>query len=161
MPRWYSWVNTSIIERIVTRFTLQDTPIELLKDWILNKTIQPITNIDELLLTTEIDASVYTDGGVGNKAFVTVPAGERWTVRACHIIRATGDRTISALYLNDGTNAAKIKTFAAATSEHISDLYTPPLKLAEGWSLVFTVDVGGGNDGTWNCRIYCDKELAY
>jgi hypothetical protein len=145
------WATVSIFKRLVKRFILQTTPRNPLEDIPVIQSIQPITQIDDLLK----DVKTAFDGfnlQTGDGTF-TVPAGKRW-----HVHRYMREETTanSYIWISDGTNIIRLS--ASGTAREANPLYGIPMK--EGWVIGIeqTSDPG---DADRDFGILYEEEDAY
>lgn len=91
------WVAVPIIKRLVRRFLLSD--FQLLKDsLLLIRTIQPVTQVDDLLAEVKLAQGTFNlETGHGD---VEVPSGKRWRILGVKRPSTTG---VSSLRAYDGT----------------------------------------------------------
>ena len=154
MAEWYSWVGISpLIKRLVDRFNLQETPIDPVTAWILHKTIQPVTLVDELLKTLHVERVVVDISAAGATAF-TVPPGKRWQVFELVKEATIGSTKFS---LRSGVGGQYAFLTPGGTGE--THLVRSPFPMAENWYL--QLEAGGGEDDTIGCEIIYQEEDAY
>ena len=156
---WYHWVNQDIIPRLVDRFKIVTHPT-VQDPMLVGKTIQPVSDADELLKTPDLKTGAITSA-VGNVDLVEVPLGKRWTIIAVDMSRVGGDRTVTKLRIAKSAGGSSV---TLATQTAASSLESLPLSQKvvadEGWFLAafFT---GGSADGNWNYKILVLEEDAF
>lgn len=154
-----------IWRRLQTRFkarTKTDTDPEDPDHPILIETLQPITNIDELLMEHKVAVVSGVAGTAsGWVTFFTVPDGKRWHVKAVHAQRTTGDRTILIFGVDDKDgNSINIESFTAG-SVYESGMLPSPLTLDEKAVIKYNFTAAGSSNGTWTGRALIAEEDAF
>jgi hypothetical protein len=145
----------SIIRRLVRRYSLTPGPTE--EAMILYPAVIPVQDMGEVLRIAKIvfETSALVVGG--NTTVATVPAGKRWWVHAYDIQRASGDRTITNVNVNDPTASGNLilDSFSATGSHQLRLEY--PIIMDENWYL--KVGLGGGTtDGDWTAALLVEEE---
>lgn len=155
MPRWFSWVSVDIIDRIVKRFQLQETPIEPGLDWTVVKNIQPVTQVDALLISIKMDTATKDISGAGGGyiTYFTVPKGKRWRLKALHMQASTGN-TKAAI-----TDGVAVFSFSATTTNGYY-IYLLDLPLDTGWK-IDGLETNNGADTAIFMVILYEEEDAY
>ncbi len=117
MPnKGYEWVNTEVMQRLRTRYLLQAYPVDPDALAIL-RTIQPVTNLDELLKDSKQERSAPVSiTANGLFTFFTVPQGKRWTIRAIYLYLSTGTYQFNEIAMLDTIFNFPIYLFSAAAS---------------------------------------------
>lgn len=155
MPRWYDFVGKAILERLRERYTLQDHPINAKEDFILHKTIQPVTQADELfkepkILEIEMDLSVADGTAVSG---YTVPTGKQITIRMWQL--ATPAAAIEPYFTDTVTKFYPWGSITTATQERNINLL-----MKEGWKLGAHAN-GQAADNDYKMYVYYLEEDAY
>jgi len=152
----YTWVNVQpLITRLINRFNLQDTPIEAVMAWAMGKSIQPVTDIDKLLKTTNIDLVLHDiSAASGYTTYYTVPAGKRWELLLFRRGSTTGNSAVS---IKDDTSVVNLSN--AGTAVAIQYL-GPGFPLKEGW-IIQMDNTNNGADSSIALQIWYTEEDAY
>ena len=99
LPKGFDWVNKTIVDRLVTRFTLGEVPA-VQRPYILRREVILTTDLDKLLGHAKIETGDF-DLSAGPGAWTAiheVPLGKRWTVLGIYQ-ENTIDPSQLALYL--------------------------------------------------------------
>jgi len=124
----------------------------------LLRSVAPTIDFAKLLLEIGLIGVDFVPSGTGDLSIFTVPAGERLWIHNLYYIRASGDRTVDAIRLQDD-QVARTQTveFFTADSEHTWEPRTP-FPIDEGDQILVTI-VGGGTDGTFVGNLWVSREL--
>jgi len=135
----FDWVAEAILSRLTRRFYLTEEPEN--NPLALLHTIQPITQVDDLLVAPAIaDSGAMDLTGAGTVIAYTVPAGKKAKLIFYRKSSTTGTRNIQVF---DGTTPCAI--CAAGSTENVIQL-SPPLPLPEGW-VIRSQATSDGADG--------------
>ena len=134
----------SVWRRLYTRYSLEPEPASVSPD--VSKTIQPITNADELLQRPRGLVESVTVTGTGGFGIALVPAGVRWHLVSIHIRQSTGTFTFDRVILRDTSVNLDIiiDQFASATFRTVPGQSAPPV-LDEGDRVSSNVDTHSVN----------------
>lgn len=140
------WSSVPIIGRLVARFNLDDHATES-DAMLLPRTIQPTTNVDELLAENSIETSGTVDpGATGQFSIYTVPLGRKAVLHVARVAKIGGGGTIvfTQLSIYDGVTNMVLLGQAAA----IDIQYTLPhaVPMEEGWSVQVNVSAYTAGD---------------
>lgn len=151
------WSSVEIISRLVRRFDLQDIASES-DAMLMPRVIQPVTDVDELLRTTELGylGAVDISAAVAFVSFFQVPIGKRWRLIGFVTSATTGSST-AAWRPDGGANAFNMNDGGTATSLRI---FGSPLPLPE------RADIGrfstnNGADTSESMTIWYTEEDAF
>lgn len=90
-----AFVSKDIVEKLVTRLTLTEEPVDPKNFLQLLRVAVPITNLDELTEVYTIEESGSIDpGGSSWRTFITIPAGQRWFIYGYAFNREVGTNLI-------------------------------------------------------------------
>lgn len=151
-----------IWERLYTRFMLEPPPAGSSPQPAVVKTIQPVTNVDELLTDLGIDLTTGIVGtATGGKEMRSITEDEEWECWVVEMARQTGDRTIDTFSIKDPENTEVVIEAFTATATYRSGLLVWPLKMRRGWKFMANFSGAGTTDGTWKISIYRAKQDLY
>jgi hypothetical protein len=153
MPQMYDWVNRSILERLVNRYDISETP-KVTNPLILLRSVQPITDFDSILRVSKIgDATNDISAGVGSTVYFTVPLGKRWNIKAFYKEVTAAN---SALFISDGA-----ATFTLTPSGTVAvTTLDVDLSLEEGWTVSMN-NTGNGADSARQVKLVYAEEDCY
>ena len=147
MYRPYTWSSVGIIERLIKRFDLQEYPIAPDKALILPTTVQPITNIDELLRQLKIE-TLYgpSDPNTpGAKVVHVIPSGKRQQFYIIGITTVAGTTNrYTQLQISDGTTSLIYEEFAATLTQNVK--IDPTFFIPESFEIKVNVSVYNAGD---------------
>ena len=118
--------------------------------WVSTVT-QPTIDVLEALSSFGTFAVSTAALASGTRVLATVPAGERWKVTSVDAARTSGDRTISALFLNDGSNLAVVLRQTAANV--VTLLFPAGVTMEPGQTIEATV-TGGATDSIFDVTVW-------
>lgn len=155
LPPYYT--SAVIATRLVKRFQLQEYPISPDETLLLLRTIQPVTQVDELLRKSElIPVTVDISGAGGNYlVFHTVPAGKRWRLQWIDKDATTGASALR-IYMADGTTA--IDVILSGTAHAVVDMGGKVLD--EGWTIRMK-ETNNGGDTAISMSAWIEESDAY
>ena len=133
----YSWTSENLVARLVKRFLLQKYPIAPDKSLIMSHTIQPVTQIDRILQTLELEGATKTIGSSGWATVHTVPDDERWNIIAYQVYESSGNYEIEKQRVYDGTYHVPIDEWTAA-DRHVHT-YSQLIPIAAGWTIDYEI----------------------
>lgn len=145
--------NKDIVARLRRRLDILDTPT-VNKPMVLNRTIQPVTDVDRILQEPNLVLVTKDLRGAGAwlNAF-TVPAGKRWLWFAYQVEGTTGNTTIR---FYNGTTGLQLYT--AGTGPKFEQL-PQPIYLEEAWEIQI-LETNDANDGSKDLTVYYLEEDA-
>jgi len=146
----------TVWRRLYTRYALEPFPATVSPD--VSKTIQPITDADELLRIPAVDITTTPSLTLGEQVGRTVPTPQRWKLYAWDVNRASGDRLVEGISLGDGTVSMRIASQTAAGT--FIDRLGTPLLMDPGWQFILHI-AGGTTDGTWLVELLLQIEDAF
>jgi len=146
----------TVWRRLYTRYSLEPFPASVSPD--VSKTIQPITDADELLRVPAVDITTTGSLTTGEQVARTVPEPQRWKLYSWDVNRASGDRLVEGISLGDGSQSVRIDSQTAAGT-FITRLATP-LLMDPGWQFILHI-AGGTTDGTWLVELLLQIEDAF
>lgn len=153
------YTSVPIRSRLVSRFNLQEYAQDPNAMLVMANRIQPVTQVDDLLRTIEIDNYGPTDPtSTGFKTGWTVPNGERWGLIAYQFLGSTAGTTLGGIRLNNGTNTITIDSPSAA--QYIDTLLVQRVPVQEGWTIEFQVVAYNATDTVTGYLLY-EKEDSY
>lgn len=147
-------VNVEYIDRLIRRFALQTSPSKP-DFYLLNRSIQPITNADELLRTSKMVQMTLdiSGGGYTYDANGTVPLGKRWRL---WWIDSQVTTASSGVVISDGVVSVPTSLTASSIGPHRACTYG--LIMPYGWK----VGMSGTGNGADNARrfniIYTEED---
>lgn len=142
-PFWF-WGREELFNRLMDRFLLELTPRDPTA-YLVHRSIQPVTQADELLKQVEIKHTQVPTGGTSAfLSLATVPGGERWKLKVMQV--ATNSGTVEQPRVHDGTNPCLLGKPTGASTIVI----LPDVTIKEGWTLgVYLNYVAGGLVDMW------------
>jgi len=151
----------AVWRRLYTRYTLEPAPASVSPD--VSKTIQPVTQADDLLREPRGFEGTETAPAGDNTNFVvaTVPDGKRWTLQSIDIRRTTGDNTMSRFLLGDTSRglAILILLFTAGTSQQLR--LEQPYRLDQGDTIRVLTDGAGVSASDFRAQLWIEEEDAF
>lgn len=138
--------------RLYTRYSLEPWPASVSPD--VSKTVQPITNADDLLAKPRAELGIGTAAGTGDLQVAVVPADKRWELEALLVRLSSGDSTMNRIEIRDeseGTNII-IKAFSSSTSE-VLPAGLGRIILDPGDSVRVNIDAFTGG-GDWHANMW-------
>lgn len=152
------WTRKVIIARLVDRFGLSDQ-IESPQTMLVPRSIQPVTDVDRLLIDAKIKIGASQDPG--STGWLTlmqlVPLGKRWNLLGFWL-RRTGTGTASTVRINDGTQTFYLWQESAGTG--IFARLENPWPMEEAWSLEGLMETYTAGD-TWAIDAFVEEEDAF
>lgn len=92
-----AFVSKDIVEKLITRYTLTEVPVDPKNYLQLLRVAIPVTILDELTEVYSIQNSGSIDpGGSGWRTFLTIPVGQRWFIYGYVFSREVGTNMIDA-----------------------------------------------------------------
>lgn len=153
------WINKAILAKIQDRFSLTMSP-QVPNPFLLNQTVQPITDFDELLRTPEVVvlANAVDPGATGWYNCDPIPEGKRYRIRQVTVDGSAATITSSNFGISDGSATITLITWAA--SQYGAGAPTHIIIMDEGF--VPRVYVSAYNAGdTMTVKAYCTIEDAF
>ena len=147
--------SIGVWRRLYTRYSLEPYPASVAPD--VAKTIQPVTNADDLLWRPEIKTDTV-EVSVSTIVVATVPTGERWTWYAFAGNVVGGDRDIDRVIVGDGSNSMVLSEFTAVADRQ--ELWPEPFTMLEGWTIQVR-GAGGTTNGDWGFGNYIRIEDVF
>ena len=118
----------------------------------LKKSIQPITNVDEVAREFDVqdlgNVARLAASGAGSTSGITVTAGERWYIRALRFARQAGDGTLTEMNIWRGSEVLAIQVITAAASPN-SEILAQDAVLEEGMQVAAYVNAIS-TDSNWD-----------
>lgn len=153
-----------IYSRLYKRFLLEPAPAGTGPSPQLETTIQPITNVDELLRTPKGEGHDSGTIGIGSSAsfaIATVPAGKRWMLYWVFTTRLTGDNLTDAYQFNDVSENLLVtyELFTAVANNNRE--FNNPIPMDEGDSLQVSMSGAGSSTSTIRGRVWVVEEDAF
>ena len=141
--------------RLYSRYSLEPYPASVAPD--VSKTIQPVTQADELLRESQVrsETSLII---VDTVLVVTVPTGERWKLYHLRADRTGGDRNIDRILIGSTEASLIVDDFTAAGSRNFEP--QTPYPMQEGWRILVR-GTGGATDGNWAFGLMIDVENVF
>jgi hypothetical protein len=139
-------VLANIISRLQLRFNLRTTGD--IEDLMMADTIQPVTDMDELLSARVLYLQGNAISGTGNITALTVPPGKRYKLLYWAYDRTSGTFTFTQHGVQIGANGFTLLTWAASSNER--GVFTQPIELEQGDIVQVYIDsfTGAGNLNT-------------
>lgn len=159
----YTFGNQPIFDKVTGRFQTTDF-VTNPKSYIINRIIQPVTDVDKLMRTTQMlvsptDFANIAVTSTGTKILFTAAAWTRYYVKFVNAILNTGTFTQNQLGLQEPAGRAMlVKSFTSAASI----FYTSTDKdfiLEPGWSIYTNVDAKTVN-GDMIVQLLMEVELV-
>jgi len=130
----------------------------------LSPTIQPVTQMDELLRHYKLHRPAVvslTAGQNTTKVVETVPRGERWTISKMTGNRLTGDNTMARIHIKDASEGTELQLDSQAAAS--TYLYRPrqPDVLDELDTISVNFPGAGAAASTFNWDIHMYVERAF
>ena len=160
MPPWGWWINTEYVQRLIKRFTLQDTA-QFPEAFPLIKGVWPVTLVDSLLPNLHGQATGNIDISAASSDLIifTVPQHKRW-----HLLNLTKSVTTGGSRMGIKSGAATplypgTYLQIAGTTEKADNLPQPYI-LNEGDHVIIRT-TGNGGDTTRSFAILYMEENAF
>jgi len=121
----------------------------------LNDTVQPVTNVDFALITTQLARVVTTITGNGYVCPMTVPDGKRWEVFISDINSYAANYDLTELLIRDADGYRCRYYIPAVVSGEITFCHPYPLLIKEGDELGVRVENHTANSTcyfTWHIK---------
>jgi len=128
------------------------------KSFILGDTVIPVTSVDFPLTVTKMLTGMTLVSSNGYKTVHIVPAGKRWDLHAIDLWQTSGTFDCIAFYLVDGSKAAHIHRFTAATKY---TYHCPhPVPLNETWQLQVEVENYAASGNVYLFLLYKETNMV-
>lgn len=147
------WTSVEIFARLVRRFNLQAYPISPDETVGLQETIQPVTQVDDLLREGKVDTEAVDISGAGRVTAFTVPQGKRWK-----LLWLWKEATTAVTEIRVFDGVVGIIVILSSTTAASKDMGSKVME--EGWS----IDASGTGNGADNARsinIWYEEEDAF
>lgn len=142
------WTRATVVwERLCGRFQLSQAGQT--KQMTVGSEIVPITDADRLVKVISVATETTAVAATGNLTVFTVPAGERWVLRAHRFSVASGTWTMGSVIVTSALTGVTIAFRVASPDIDERFLYTSELELWPGDILGVNVNsfTGAGNLG--------------
>ena len=163
----YKWATREYLGRLTNRFLLMNVAQDPVINIPLANTIQPTTNVDEVLKSLSID-SVGTAArtavqGAGKMLIHTCPLYKRQYIRALGIETASGDGTLNSMVIKCRSAATYITLASqtASVSMWISMAALGRDIILEPDDALYCHVSAITGDSTWNVMLYMQEEYAF
>jgi len=154
--------SDGIFKRLIDRYDLNILKREPL---VIYSTVQPITDLDKLLIQVHVDqlASVIRTAvaGTGSMVCFEIPDGERWIIHAVDMGRSSGDGTLEHLHISKHPHTAQVRVATQTGASHLTtDLFVQPVILEQGDQVHVYVNTIS-TDTLWTVKVYYSMEDVF